>query len=208
MPLYEPSTGGAGRALAGDGVHTELRTAAVAGATIVAPLLLGLGASAPLITCDVVRGSDLLHVSSLTSAPPAAGPPSSKAAKKSKVSAAASPAGNVQRRAINLTASMARVATISPALEASPSLPSQAVTVEPSRVVRGVMRRMIDGRLVTGPADRGCAALAVDVKTHGAGYVSHPAAVDASMHIDAALAEVVYCPNNTAGTASVQPLCL
>ena len=175
----------AGRSLAGDGVHMELRTLAVTGATIVAPLLLGLGASAPVVTCEVVRGSDMIHVSSVT--PQAPGPPpAGTATKKSKAAAASS--SREQSRTINVTASLSRVASIvREEEEASAPLHAPAAV---SAGLQTLLRRSLDTVSALGGADRGCAALAVDPRTHGAGYVTHPAAMDASMHIDAALAEV------------------
>lgn len=165
-------------------MHTELRTLAVAGATIVAPLLLSLGASAPVVTCEVVRGSDMIHVSSITPQTPA--PLSTgKATKKSKAAVASS--SRAQSRTINVTASLSRVASVVREEEASAPLHAPAAV---SAGLQTLLRRTLDTLSALGGADRGCAALAADAKTHGAGYVTHPAVMDASMHIDAALAEV------------------
>lgn len=190
----------AGRTLVDNGVHTELESLAVTNAAIVAPMILGVGSASSVVTCDVVRGSDLVHVAAVTPHKLQAAAGGNRSAKKA--SSAASPGNTGFVRALHMTGTLAQVAASDPRVTA-PTQPAQLVLCGPMRVIVG---QLVDQQLECGPVDRGCAALNVDANLCGAGYASYPAAMDAAMHIDAALAVVRLHANQPAARYHYQRL--
>ena len=161
----------AGRCLLSDGVHTRLTTLAATGCAIAAPLLLLSAAGGAIVTCDVEGRSPVVRLSSVSGGKAAAARPAAVAA-------------------THLTATLAFVAQ--PQQPAPSQLLPVAHYLAGSRSARQAL--MVSAAAAApAAADRGCAEVALDVATHGAGFVGHPVAVDACMHIAAALAEVWSC---------------
>ena len=155
----------AGRCLLGDGVHTRLTTPAATGCAIAAPMLLSSAVGGAIVTCDIKCRSPVVRLSSASGGRAAA----------ARLAAAA---------ATHLTATLAFVAQ-----------PQQPAPQQPLPVAHSVTASIGAQQALMLPTaaavDRGCAEVALDVTMHGAGFAGHPAAVDACMHIAAALAEVV-----------------
>ncbi len=192
----------AGRPLFEDGLQDDSKTLAATGCTIPAPMLLldpEAGAS-PIVTCDVDARSRAIRVCSeggklncsrvtpvithltanLALISEAASSSTSTASAPSSTAAGSSDA------AADSQAAAGGQASSSPAAASAFSLAAAA-----RRVLRSTTRAMRRTAEVAKAAkDRGLAELALDVQRHIAGRAGHPAAVDACMHIAAALAEV------------------
>lgn len=173
----------AGRPLYEDGMQNDHKTLAATSCTIPAPMLLldpEAGAS-PIVTCDVDARSRAIRVCS----------------EGGKLNCS-----RVTPIITHLTANLALISEVTPAAPsrsgsgdvadgetAAPAIPASAAARRALRSVTRTMRRTAE--IKAAAKDRGLAELALDVQRHIAGRAGHPAAVDACMHIAAALAEVI-----------------
>lgn len=177
----------AGRTLVDNGVHTNLESLAVTNAAIVAPIILGMGSVSSVVTCDVVRGSDLVHIAAVTPHKSHVTPGGNRSTKKASSTDPQGSSGLI--RALHMTGTLAQVGASDPRVTA-PTPAAQAADLELCGPMRVFVGQLVDQQLECGLVDRGCAAIDVDANLCGAGYASYPAAMDAAMHIDAALAVV------------------